>query len=125
MCLLRYHDIAIGHATIYRILHRLGLNRLPANQRYQRKDKRFKRYEKQQPATESRSTSNSSNRSVPTTQRRSAHRSSAKRPSNAAGPATTSSPPSMTAPDRGYYAAEGPDRQPGEERITRWAPALV
>jgi hypothetical protein len=34
---------------VWRILKRLGLNRLPASQRYQRHDRRWKRYKKAQP----------------------------------------------------------------------------
>ncbi|MEW2386604.1 helix-turn-helix domain-containing protein [Micromonospora sp. NPDC047707] len=49
MYLKRYHDLEIGHSAIYNILRRLGLNRLPASQRYQRREKRYKRYEKQLP----------------------------------------------------------------------------
>lgn len=49
MYLKRYHDVEIGHSGIYNILRRLGLNRLPASQRYQRREKRYKRYEKQLP----------------------------------------------------------------------------
>lgn len=51
MYLVRYHDIAAS--AIYRILKRLGINRLSASQHYQR-------YEKQLPGNESRSTSSSS-----------------------------------------------------------------
>ncbi|MEV3927309.1 hypothetical protein AB0K41_40920, partial [Actinomadura coerulea] len=49
MYLMRYHDIDIAASTIYRILRRLGLNRLPASQRYKSREKRYKRYEKQLP----------------------------------------------------------------------------
>src|SRR5262245_56680290 len=49
MYLARYHDIAISHSGVWRILKRLDLNRLPASQRYKRHDRRWKRYEKQQP----------------------------------------------------------------------------
>ncbi|MFI5615686.1 helix-turn-helix domain-containing protein [Amycolatopsis sp. NPDC051903] len=49
MYLRRYHDVEIAASTIYRILKRLGMNRLPASQRYQRHQKRWKRYEKQRP----------------------------------------------------------------------------
>lgn len=41
MYLKRYHDIDIACSAVYRILKRLGLNRLPASQRYQRHDKRY------------------------------------------------------------------------------------
>ncbi|MEV8327672.1 helix-turn-helix domain-containing protein [Kitasatospora sp. NPDC056731] len=49
MYLKRYHDIDIACSAIYRILKRLGLNRLPASQRYKRHDQRHTRYEKQLP----------------------------------------------------------------------------
>jgi transposase InsO family protein/transposase-like protein len=49
MYLKRYHDIQIGHSGVWRVLKRLDLNRLPASQRYQRHDKRWKRYEKPLP----------------------------------------------------------------------------
>ena len=49
MYLKRYHDITITSSAIYNVLCRLGLNRLPASRRYQRKDKRHQRYEKQLP----------------------------------------------------------------------------
>ncbi|MGH7901966.1 MAG: IS481 family transposase [Thermodesulfobacteriota bacterium] len=46
MYLLRYHDIRITPSAIYRILKRLQMSRLPANQRYRPLKERFKRYEK-------------------------------------------------------------------------------
>src|SRR5689334_20139414 len=49
MYLQRYHDVAVSRSGVWRILKRLGLNRLPASQRYQRRDRKWKRYEKQQP----------------------------------------------------------------------------
>ncbi|MEY2230148.1 IS481 family transposase [Streptomyces sp. BF23-19] len=49
MYLKRYHDIDIACSAVYRILKRLGLNRLPASQRYKRHDRRHTRYEKQLP----------------------------------------------------------------------------
>ncbi|MFG2339868.1 IS481 family transposase [Streptomyces yangpuensis] len=49
MYLKRYHDIDITCSAVYRILKRLGLNRLPASQRYKRRDRRHTRYEKQLP----------------------------------------------------------------------------
>jgi transposase len=49
MYLKRYHDVALKRLGAWRILKRLGLNRLPASQRYQRCDRTWKRYEKQQP----------------------------------------------------------------------------
>ena len=49
MGLKRYHDIEIGHSGVYRVLKRLGLNRLPASQRYKRHTDRWKRYEKPLP----------------------------------------------------------------------------
>jgi transposase InsO family protein len=49
MYLQRYHDVTVSRSGVWRILKRLGLNRLPASQRYQRRDRKWKRYEKQQP----------------------------------------------------------------------------
>lgn len=49
MYLKRYHDVDISKSGVWRILHRLDMGRLPASQRYQRHDRRWKRYEKQQP----------------------------------------------------------------------------
>ena len=49
MYLKRYHDVEISPSGVWRVLHRLGLGRLPANQRYQRRTQRWKRYEKQRP----------------------------------------------------------------------------
>jgi transposase InsO family protein len=49
MYLKRYHDISITTSGVWRILKRLEMNRLPASQRYQRHDRRWKRYEKQLP----------------------------------------------------------------------------
>jgi transposase len=49
MYLARYHDVTISTSGVWRILKRLGLNRLPASQRYQRRALRWKRYEKQRP----------------------------------------------------------------------------
>ncbi len=50
MYLARYHDVTISTSGVWRILKRLGMNRLPASARYQRRPLRWKRYEKQ-PAT--------------------------------------------------------------------------
>lgn len=40
MYLKRYHDITISSSGVWRILKKVGLGRLPASQRYQRKDTR-------------------------------------------------------------------------------------
>ena len=45
----RYHDSTISRSGVWRILKRLDLNRLPSSQRYKRHERRWKRYEKQQP----------------------------------------------------------------------------
>ena len=45
----RYHDISISPSGVWRILKRLDLNRLPASQRHQRHDKRWKRSEQPLP----------------------------------------------------------------------------
>ena len=49
MYLKRYHDVEISSSGVWRILKRLNINRLPSSQRYKRLDKRWQRYEKQQP----------------------------------------------------------------------------
>ena len=49
MYLKRYHDIEISNSGVWRILDRLGMGRLPADQRYRRHKQRWKRYEKPQP----------------------------------------------------------------------------
>src|SRR5215213_5269242 len=49
MYLARYHDVTISTSGVWRILKRLGMNRLPASARYQRRALRWKRYEKQRP----------------------------------------------------------------------------
>jgi transposase len=49
MYLKRYHDVTISKSGVWRILKRLDMARLPASQRYKRRDLRWKRYEKQQP----------------------------------------------------------------------------
>jgi hypothetical protein len=49
MSLARYHDPTISTSGVWRILRRLGMNRLPASQRYRRHNLRWKRYEKQRP----------------------------------------------------------------------------
>jgi transposase InsO family protein len=47
--LKRHHEVAVATSTVHRILQRHGLERLPANQKHRRTEKRWKRYEKQQP----------------------------------------------------------------------------
>ncbi len=49
MYLKRYHEVTISQSGVWRILYRLGLNRLPSSQRYKRHTQRWKRYEKAQP----------------------------------------------------------------------------
>jgi transposase len=49
MYLKRYHDVSISDSGVWRILKKFELNRLPASQRYKRKDHKWKRYEKQLP----------------------------------------------------------------------------
>jgi hypothetical protein len=46
MYLQRYHDIEISQSTVWRILQRVSMSRLPA---YQRTDRKWKRYEKGRP----------------------------------------------------------------------------
>jgi len=49
MYLARYHDVTISTSGVWRILKRLGMNRLPASAPYERRALRWKRYEKQRP----------------------------------------------------------------------------
>ena len=49
MYLKRYHDIEISQSGVWRILKRVGMNRLPASQRNKRHEKRWQRYEKPLP----------------------------------------------------------------------------
>lgn len=49
MYLQRYHDVVISTSGVWRILKKVGLNRLPASQRYKRRTTRWKRNEKQRP----------------------------------------------------------------------------
>jgi hypothetical protein len=49
MYLKRYHDLTISPSGVWRILNDLGLSRLPASQRYKRKDTNWKPHEKQRP----------------------------------------------------------------------------
>lgn len=49
MYLKRYHDVEISVSGVWRILYKLNMSRLPGSQRYKRLDRRWKRYEKQQP----------------------------------------------------------------------------
>ena len=49
MYLKRYHDVTISDSGVWRILKKFELNRLPTSQRYKRHDRKWKRYEKQQP----------------------------------------------------------------------------
>ena len=49
MYLKRYHDVEISESGVWRILKRVGMNRLPASQRHKRHEKRWKRYEKPLP----------------------------------------------------------------------------
>jgi hypothetical protein len=46
---VRTRAVIISNSGVWRILKRVELNRLPASQRYQRRDRRWKRYEKPLP----------------------------------------------------------------------------
>ncbi len=99
MYLQRYHDIDIACSAVYRILKRLGLNRLPASQRYKRHDKRYTGYEKQLPGNRVQidvKFIEPIGAPAPTAQQPAPL--SARRPRSAVGPSTTSSPRSTTAP---------------------------
>src|SRR5215213_10809307 len=89
MYLARYHDVTISTSGVWRILKRLGMNRLPASARYQRRALRWKRYEKQRPGHQLQV-------DVKFIE--------AARPNRPAGASTTSSPPSTTAPGSGCCA---------------------
>lgn len=49
MYLKRYHDIRMSSSGVWRVLERLGMNRLPASQKHKSHQRRWKRYEKPQP----------------------------------------------------------------------------
>ena len=49
MYLQRYHNVAVSRFRCVAPPQCLGLNRLPASPRYQQRDRKWKRYEKQQP----------------------------------------------------------------------------
>ena len=44
-----HHEVEISPSGIWRILKRLDMNRLPSSQRHKPIERRWKRYEKQQP----------------------------------------------------------------------------
>lgn len=50
MYLLRYHEIVIADQTVYRILRRRGLSRLPQNQAHKPQHQKWRRYEKPLPS---------------------------------------------------------------------------
>lgn len=47
--LKRFHEVTIACSSVHRILGKHGMSRLPANQKHQPHQKRWKRYEKPQP----------------------------------------------------------------------------
>jgi transposase len=47
--LRRFHQVRIARSSVHRILSKHGVGRLPANQKHQPHQKRWKRYEKPQP----------------------------------------------------------------------------
>lgn len=49
MYLKLYHDLTISPSGVWRILHEVGMSRLPASQRYKRQATKWKRYENQRP----------------------------------------------------------------------------
>ncbi len=49
MYLLRYHNVQLSGSTIWRLLKVAGVNRLPTNMRYRRREERYRRYEKPLP----------------------------------------------------------------------------
>jgi transposase len=90
MYLKRYHDVEISASGVWRILKRLGMNRLPASQRYKRHTGGGSATRSSAPAITCKSTSSSSNPS-PSDQ--------------AAASATTNTPRSTIAP---AFAYDGP-----------------
>lgn len=84
MYLMRYHDIKMSPSGVWRVLDRLGMNRLPASQKHKTYQKRWKRYEKPKPGH--------------------AVQVDVKfiTPVGAAARSSTSSPPYMTAPGSGF-----------------------
>ena len=56
MYLARYHDVTISVSGVWRILKRLGMNRLPASQRYQRRALRGSGMRSSAPGTSCKST---------------------------------------------------------------------
>jgi hypothetical protein len=54
-------DVAVDRSEAWRILNAWDSNRLPASQRYQRRDRKWKRYKKRQLVTGCRSTLSSFN----------------------------------------------------------------
>ena len=83
MYLARYHDVTISTSGVWRILKRLGMNRLPASQRYQRRSAAVEALREATPRP-------------PAASRREVHRTT--RPDRPPAASTTSSPPSTTAP---------------------------
>lgn len=47
--LKRFHEVKIAYSSVHRLLVKHGMGRLPANQKHQPHQKRWKRYEKPQP----------------------------------------------------------------------------
>ncbi|MFN2518585.1 MAG: helix-turn-helix domain-containing protein [Jatrophihabitantaceae bacterium] len=87
MYLKRYHDVEVCQSGVWRILKRVGLNQLPASQRYKRLDKRWQRYEKQLPGHQLQIDVKFVDRSR-----------TPRRRARDGAPSTTSSPRSTTAP---------------------------
>jgi transposase len=94
MYLKRYHDVDISASGVWRILKRLGMNRLPASQRYKRHTGGGSATRSSVRAIMCRSMSSSSSRSPP---------------GRGAASATTNTPRSTTAPGSAYCAPI-PDR---------------
>jgi hypothetical protein len=110
MYLARYHDVTISTSGVWRILKRLKMNRLPASQRYQRHERRWKRYEKQRPGHQLQG-------------RCEVHR-TAGAEGHAAQEILPGSPPSTTAPGSGSCApTRGATRKPPSSSSTTFCPS--
>ncbi len=101
MYLKRYHDVTISDSGVWRILKRLGMNRLPSSQRYKPKDRRWKRYEKQLPGHHVQIDVKFIAPITPAAPGQGQPRPAAQMHLPPGAKSTTSTPPSMTAPGCG------------------------
>ncbi|WP_432758536.1 helix-turn-helix domain-containing protein [Streptomyces virginiae] len=125
MSLKRYHDIDITCSAVHRILRKLGVNRLPACQRYKRHDKRYTRYEKQQPGNRLQTDVKLIEPIGLPEQAPPRRRSPRPCPSGGGERSTTSSPPSTTAPGCGSRGStpDATTRPPSSSSTTSRSPS--